>query len=72
MYNLIAGYFEGDTCANQLHLNEEWLQVVLRDEIVPFHVGEGYDPLHGQEFVKAWQALPKAKVTLQRQYDTKG
>jgi len=33
---------------------------------------DGYDPLHGQEFVKALQALPKAKVTLQRQYNTKG
>ena len=33
---------------------------------------KGYDPLHGQEFVKALQALPKAKVTLQRHYDTKG
>ena len=33
---------------------------------------EGYDPLHGQEFVMALNALPKAKVVLQRQYDTKG
>ena len=33
---------------------------------------EGFDPLNGQEFVQALRALPKAKVMLQRQYDTKG
>lgn len=33
---------------------------------------EGFDPLQGKEFVTALQALPKAKVVLKRQYDTKG
>lgn len=33
---------------------------------------EGFDPLHGQEFVTALKTLPKAKVVLKRQYNTKG
>ena len=33
---------------------------------------QGYDPLQGQNFVTALQALPKAKVDLKRIYDTKG
>lgn len=33
---------------------------------------EGFDPLQGQEFASALQALPKAKVVLRRIYDTKG
>lgn len=33
---------------------------------------EGYDPLQGEEFVTALQKLPKAKVVLQRKYNTKG
>lgn len=33
---------------------------------------DGIDPLQGQEFVTALKALPKAKVVLQRQYNTKG
>ena len=33
---------------------------------------QGYDPLHGQDFVTALKALPKAKVDLRRIYDTKG
>ena len=33
---------------------------------------QGYDPLKGQDFVTALQALPKAKVDLRRIYDTKG
>ena len=32
----------------------------------------GYDPLDGKKFVEALQTLPKAKVNLQRQYNTKG
>ena len=33
---------------------------------------QGYDSLHGQDFVTALQALPKSKVDLKRMYDTKG
>lgn len=33
---------------------------------------EGYDPLHGKEFVEALHELPKAKVLLRRIIDTKG
>lgn len=33
---------------------------------------QGYDSLHGQDFVTALKALPKAKVDLRRIYDTKG
>ena len=33
---------------------------------------EGYDPLNGQDFVNALQALPKAKVDLRRMNHTKG
>ena len=33
---------------------------------------QGYDSLHGQDFVTALKALPKAKVDLRRMYDTKG
>ena len=33
---------------------------------------QGYDSLHGQDFVTALQALPKSKVDLRRMYDTKG
>ena len=33
---------------------------------------QGYDPLQGQDFVVALQALPKAKTDLRRIYDTKG
>lgn len=32
----------------------------------------GFDPLHGKEFVEALQSLPKAKVELRRIFDTKG
>jgi len=33
---------------------------------------QGFDPLQGQDFVTALQALPKGKVDLKRIYDTKG
>jgi MoaA/NifB/PqqE/SkfB family radical SAM enzyme len=33
---------------------------------------QGYDSLHGQDFVTALKALPKDKVDLRRMYDTKG
>ena len=32
----------------------------------------GYEPLDGKKLVEALQTLPKAKVNLQRQYNTKG
>lgn len=32
----------------------------------------GFDPLHGKEFVEALQSLPKVKVELRRIFDTKG
>ena len=32
---------------------------------------QGYDSLHGQDFVTALQALPKTKVVLHRIFDTK-
>ncbi len=33
---------------------------------------KGYDPLNGQEYVTALQALPKVEVTLQRKYNRQG